>query len=128
MANYVEQSTKWIGDGSEGTLDVKSSGVGSSEITLASATQGTPFNARFDCDTPVNDILYYEVKVTGMNNGTSLAVGFVTADGFQPGWKTRGCLYNGNIWLCWADNWIWQVYEEGRCSRCLSPKISQQWY
>ena len=98
MANNVEQSKKWIGDGSEGTLDVKSSGISSSEITLASATQCTSFNARLDitCDAREANS-YYEIKVTNMTKGSSLAVGLVTADEFQPGWKTYGYFYNGNI-------------------------------
>lgn len=32
-----------------------------------------------------------------MSKGAALGVGLVTADGFQSGWKTKGCFYNGNI-------------------------------
>lgn len=88
---------KWIGDGSEGgNLDVTTS-TASSSITFASATQGTPFNIRLDTNGAPMGKLYYEVKVTNMSKGASLGVGLVTEDRFQPGWKTKGCFYNGNI-------------------------------
>mmetsp|Transcript_21464 Transcript_21464/g.38455 ORF Transcript_21464/g.38455 Transcript_21464/m.38455 type:complete len:340 (+) Transcript_21464:149-1168(+) len=92
---------KWIGDGSEGgKLDVaegegkSADATTNSTITFASATQGTPFNIRLDDDTTAS---YYEVKVTKMSKEASLGVGLVTADGFQPGWRTKGYFYNGNI-------------------------------
>ena len=84
----------WIGDGSEGgKLSLSSFGATSCTVTCASTTQGTPYNARLDrkCDS------YYEVKVTDLQPGGSLGVGLVTNDGFQPGWKTKGCFFNGNI-------------------------------
>jgi hypothetical protein len=87
----------WIGDGSEGgKLSIASFGATSCTITCASTTQGTPYNARLEQNCDINDS-YYEVKVTGLQRGGSLGVGLVTKDGFQPGWKTKGCFYNGNI-------------------------------
>eukprot|EP00581_Thalassiosira_minuscula_P007216 CAMPEP_0183706606 /NCGR_PEP_ID=MMETSP0737-20130205/3372_1 /TAXON_ID=385413 /ORGANISM="Thalassiosira miniscula, Strain CCMP1093" /LENGTH=329 /DNA_ID=CAMNT_0025934053 /DNA_START=61 /DNA_END=1050 /DNA_ORIENTATION=+ len=88
-------SLKWIGDGSEGgTLNTTAEG---STITFASATQGTPFNIRPDNADNAAAEPYYEVKVTDFPKGSSLGVGLVTANGFQPGWKTKGYFYNGNI-------------------------------
>eukprot|EP00977_Amphora_coffeiformis_P028537 scaffold35773_cov229-Amphora_coffeaeformis.AAC.1 len=50
--------------------------------------------------------MYYEIEVLesassaeeeeGSSSSSSLAVGFVTRSGFQPGWKTRGMFYNGH--------------------------------
>lgn len=93
----ITGNPKWIGDSSEGgNLHVTTSAA-SSSITFASATQGTPFNMRLDTHGAPMGKSYYEVKVTNMSKGASLGVGLVTADGFQPGWKTKGCFYNGNI-------------------------------
>lgn len=87
---------KWIGDGSEGgSVDVDE--TSSSTITFASATQGTPFNIRLDTNDSFVSDSYYEIKVVDMYKDASLGVGLVTADRFQPGWKTKGCFYNGNI-------------------------------
>ena len=84
--------SKWIGDGSEdSTLTVSSD-----TITIASATTGTPFNARLDADIPLGD-LYYEVSVSDLSKGSHLAVGLVHKEKFLPGWKTKGYFYNGNI-------------------------------
>ena len=84
----------WIGDGSEGgTINVDSED--NSSITFASATKGTPFNVRLDANDTAS--CYYEAHITSLENGSSLAVGLVTESGFLPGWKTRGCFYNGNI-------------------------------
>lgn len=82
---------KWLGDGSEGgEFD-----VADDAIAFASASQGTPFNMRVDAEDATAP--YYEVKITGMSKRGSLGAGLVTADGFQPGWKTKGYFYNGNV-------------------------------
>jgi len=93
--NY--NNLKWIGAGAKGgSIDLDE--TSSSTIAFASATQGTPFNIRLDSDDPsISDNSYYEVKIINMGKDASLGVGLVTANGFQPGWKTKGCFYNGNI-------------------------------
>ncbi|KAL9188726.1 hypothetical protein ACHAXT_007104 [Thalassiosira profunda] len=90
----------WIGEGSTGgRLDASTDADSTSTTTIsfASATQGTPFNIRLNGPEGAPSDIYYEVKITELAKGSSLAVGFVTSDGFQPGWKTRGAFYNGNI-------------------------------
>lgn len=127
MMSNSAGTLKWIGDGSEGgKLSSSSSssspsavpsttggGSGSSFTTIAfaSATHGTPFNIRLDDDDNNNGddatsttvvvadsyYYYYEVKVLDLSKESSLGVGLVTGEGFRPGWKTKGCFYNGNI-------------------------------
>ena len=80
----------WIGDGSEGNISIDSRSL----ITFSSASKGTPFNIRLDT---TSDAQYYEAQITSLPSGSSIAVGLVTESGFLPGWKTRGCFYNGNI-------------------------------
>lgn len=84
--------SKWIGDGSEASTLTVSGDI----INIASATAGTPFNARLDADIPSGD-LYYEVSVSDLPKGSHLAVGLVAEEKFLPGWKTKGYFYNGNI-------------------------------
>lgn len=98
MSNLLSEfdATRWIGDGADGsTLSVESAAA---EISLSAAKLGTPLNARLDVPAldPSAGSLYYEVLV-GEGTEGSLGVGFVTESGFQPGWGTKGCFYNGNI-------------------------------
>ena len=91
---------KWIGDGSEqSTLNVTADGNNEeSTIAFASASRGTPFNIRLDANnTLLRADFYFEVSIIDITNESSLGVGFVSKDSFQPGWKTKGCFYNGNI-------------------------------
>lgn len=85
---------KWIGDGSDGGHIAISE---DNTVTVSSATLGAPFNVRLDAEQmPLAD-LYYKVKVVDISKESSLAVGLVTQDKFQPGWKTSGYFYNGNV-------------------------------
>mmetsp|Transcript_13102 Transcript_13102/g.28425 ORF Transcript_13102/g.28425 Transcript_13102/m.28425 type:complete len:321 (+) Transcript_13102:138-1100(+) len=93
LSSIDSNASTWIGDGTEGaTLTVNGSA-----ITLASAKRGTPYNVRLDSSTLTpTDNLYYEVELVGECEG-NLAVGLVTSTEFQPGWKSRGMFYNGNV-------------------------------
>jgi len=94
MANPLsaaDEST-WIGDGTEGAV----LNVDGSTITLGSAQQGTPYNIRLDAPTlSPCDSLYYEVEL--IESDGNLSVGLVSSSEFQPGWKTSGMFYNGNL-------------------------------
>ena len=93
LSSIDSNASTWIGDGTEGATLA----VNGSTITLGSAKRGTPYNVRLESSTIApTDNLYYEVELVGECEG-SLAVGLVTSAEFQPGWKTRGMFYNGNV-------------------------------
>jgi hypothetical protein len=88
--------TNWVGDGSgDGTIHVNEA-----DITLASATTGTPFNVFDDVNlgngnNDQNVAYYFEGTITELDG--SLSFGVVAKDEVAPGWKTRGMFYNGNL-------------------------------
>ena len=86
----------WIGDGSDGaTLSAAASPSSpQDDISIASATRGTPFNVMFDGPIPSTSI-FFEVDIAELNG--NIAIGVVKKDEFLPGWKTKGMFYNGNV-------------------------------
>jgi hypothetical protein len=88
--SLVSVDGSWIGDGSDGTW----SAVTAQDISIASATRGTPFNLMFDAPVSPNSI-FFEISIVELNG--NIAVGVVKKDEFLPGWKTKGMFYNGNV-------------------------------
>ena len=93
MSNSLNNSkAAWIGDGSEGSTLT----VNGSDLTIGSATRGTPFNVRLDCEEAVATKDYcFNVKIAELNG--NISVGVVQKDEFKPGWKTKGMFCNGNL-------------------------------
>lgn len=90
----------WVGDGSRGgSLFVDDDEKdGSVVLSITSATSGTPFNVMFDSAASLiaaDDNMYFEVDVGELAG--SIAVGIVRKEEFQPGWRTSGMFYNGNV-------------------------------
>eukprot|EP00978_Attheya_sp_CCMP212_P012428 scaffold31041_cov56-Attheya_sp.AAC.3 len=84
--------SEWEGDGSNGSLSV----VSMAEIWMTSETLGTPFNVMLDgAVSLITGSIYFEVGLTELSG--SIAVGVVQKGEFQPGWKTKGMFYNGNV-------------------------------
>lgn len=79
----------WISDSAEGGSVVENG----NEVSVSAARQGTPFNVR--SKTPASDFFYFAVEIRELTG--SVSVGLVTPGEFQPGWKTRGMFYNGNV-------------------------------
>ena len=88
-----QNSAEWKEDGSSGNkVEIKDS-----EVTISSKSSGTPLNIMFetspnDSAKPHVDLSYFEVVIL---QGEA-AIGWVTKDEFQPGWKCKGMFYNGN--------------------------------
>lgn len=81
----------WIGDGKDGaSFEVQDVNV----LSVLGGEPGTPFNIRLDLETALPDF-YFQVFIDEMTD--SLSVGIVTPSEFQPGWKTKGMFYNGNL-------------------------------
>ena len=81
----------WIGDGKgDASFTVQDASV----LCVRGGETGTPFNIRLDLQTPRPDY-YFQVVIQEMTD--SLSVGIVTPSEFQPGWKTKGMFYNGNL-------------------------------
>ena len=89
MNSLYNEVLTWIGDGSNGSLTQKNS-----DVTIASATRGTPFNARIDSAKASEDY-YFQATITKLKG--SLSIGVVSKDEFLPGWKAKGMFYNGNL-------------------------------
>lgn len=84
--------SEWVGDGSNGSLSV----VSMAEIWMTSEKLGTPFNVMLDgAVSLITGSIYFEVGLTELSG--SIAVGVVQKGEFQPGWKTKGMFYNGNV-------------------------------
>jgi hypothetical protein len=88
------EPTNWVGDGSgDGTIHVDGT-----VITVASATQGSPFNVLDDVnlDDDDNNVAYYfEGTITELDG--SFSFGVIAKDEVAPGYKARGVFYNGNL-------------------------------
>lgn len=94
-------SLQWIGDGSgDGNiLDVNDD----NKITIGSASAGTPYSVRLDYEgtsssnneSPFSSNYCFRVHIEELNG--HIALGIVQKKEFQPGWKTKGMFYNGNL-------------------------------
>lgn len=92
MNSLYNASQAWVGDGSTGGELI----VDENNLSIASASAGTPFNVRLDCSDELAAADYYfQVQIKEMKGNFS--IGVVTKAEFHPGWKTKGMFYNGNL-------------------------------
>lgn len=83
----------WISDGSQGsTITVNDD---DESVTATAATQGTPFNLRSKTGIKADALAAFSVNIRALSGNVS--IGLVASEEFQPGWKTRGMFYNGNV-------------------------------
>ena len=84
----------WVGDSPDGgTLSIEAG-----HLSLASASAGTPFNARFDGPVLPRSH-YFDVEIVQMAADGSIGVGVTTPEDFLGGWRTKGMFVNstGNV-------------------------------
>mmetsp|Transcript_5433 Transcript_5433/g.7863 ORF Transcript_5433/g.7863 Transcript_5433/m.7863 type:complete len:315 (+) Transcript_5433:50-994(+) len=94
MNSLYPSKNEWIADHDDGgSLSVDSN---SGSITFSSTTKGTPFNIRLNNPSAAApSSMFYEIDIVEIDG--SLGVGVVSENEFQPGWKTKGMFYNGNL-------------------------------
>merc|ERR1711983_110654 len=89
----------WIGDGTDGSnVSVKTDNE-STIMGMGGGKRGTPYNIRLNDESETlsaSDSLYFESTLCDDLVG-NIAVGLVTEKELQPGWRTSGMFYNGNV-------------------------------
>lgn len=90
MNSLHNEALTWIGDGSNRSSLTQKGNV----VSIASATSGTPFNARVDSAKAAEEY-YLQAKISQLKG--NLSMGVISEEGFKPGWKAKGMFYNGNL-------------------------------